>query len=1003
MKLRVGKKMINLGRRLMRNGWNVSRGTMGQSREDDGLKVVVLRDSPETNWQDVAKDWKPFFDFFHAGFLLFFATKITYLDLEAFDPDLPLTFNFPSLRTLKVEMVFHRRGFMATIQDTFPRFAEFSALQVLELRNIDFFRGNSGLQPPTFALRSLSASTKYSQRPADASDLDLFQYLSASDSKLERLVWRTEGPFDKLNLITCSYLVFFSCTIEDFHWALPVFPPLPKLKHLEFGTSRYGIQDLPLLSTFPHLNQSRGLKSLKLTEVLIIFPPPESGFHFDATEWKCELEELEWTHPRDKFTPSDVFLSLQILCPDSSSPPLRRFKLSYLSFGDPKYNILFLSRLLYCPTSSFNPSPSSLNIFKNGWLETIQTRYLHPLLISTPTYELQGRTLYLDDGHPDSLRLFIEPLIRSIQQNTLPSLTTVRIGWTIDPDDPYQVLRGPMELSSEDYHLLQQVKHVTSEKNILFESGDVIMKAPEAVGAAAQIKDGDVGSEEYRDNENEEDDGAEEGSDYEQPDESDIDYSYLSSDESDEDASSPGSEELLKPTQSTGHSYNILFLGTGTSESIPTISCLTSNPCLCCCLAHPPSKSKFKFISKSKSKYKSKAKTEFRSKSKSEESKRPLPKPNKRRNTSALITLPSGKTVLIDCGKSFRESALEFFPKNGKSVIDAVLLTHEHADAAYGLDDLRAWTLGGAIQPSLDVYCDRKTYDALSRVFPYTIDRSASTGGGDVPQFSWHIFEADQPVHLFDSTIVPLKVEHGLSAPDSDHSSDHVDQVGENSKETMRKTPYYCLGYLIDDSIAYLSDVSQIPPQVWHRLHSSYQLTGRHLDVLVIDCLRLLPHISHYGLPQALLTSGLLHPTRTYLTGFAHRATHSQWASVAEDWGEGEWRVNGREKIRRLGEMDVLQVPPSDLGAERIKEKSRRIDKAADGAESAFVEIAREMTEKIAIENVLGDVARQVQGKVMMRQKVVGTWVRPAYDGLNVFVGVNEQGRRVWDDSPEEL
>ncbi|KAH8913402.1 hypothetical protein BT69DRAFT_1291446, partial [Atractiella rhizophila] len=117
-----------------------------------------------------------------------------------------------------------------------------------------------------------------------------------------------------------------------------------------------------------------------------------------------------------------------------------------------------------------------------------------------------------------------------------------------------------MELSSEDYHLLQQVKHVTSEKNILFESGDVIMKAPEAVGAAAQIKDGDVGSEEYRDNENEEDDGAEEGSDYEQPDESDIDYSYLSSDESDEDASSPGSEELLKPTQSTGHSYNILFL-----------------------------------------------------------------------------------------------------------------------------------------------------------------------------------------------------------------------------------------------------------------------------------------------------------------------------------------------------------------------------------------------------------------------------------------------------------
>lgn len=68
------------------------------------------------------------------------------------------------------------------------------------------------------------------------------------------------------------------------------------------------------------------------------------------------------------------------------------------------------------------------------------------------------------------------------------------------------------------------------------------------------------------------------------------------------------------------------------------------------------------------------------------------------------------RTILIDCGKTFREQALKFFPKKGLRQIDAVILTREsksfetcelggtneslslsdhHADAVDGLDDLR--------------------------------------------------------------------------------------------------------------------------------------------------------------------------------------------------------------------------------------------------------------------------------------------------------------------------
>ena len=76
-----------------------------------------------------------------------------------------------------------------------------------------------------------------------------------------------------------------------------------------------------------------------------------------------------------------------------------------------------------------------------------------------------------------------------------------------------------------------------------------------------------------------------------------------------------------------------------------------------------------------------------------------------RRFCTSLVAIGSepgrpdtSSTILIDCGKSFYESALRYFPSNGLSKIDAVLLTHPHADAVLGLDDLRSWTMNGCIQ-----------------------------------------------------------------------------------------------------------------------------------------------------------------------------------------------------------------------------------------------------------------------------------------------------------------
>lgn len=71
--------------------------------------------------------------------------------------------------------------------------------------------------------------------------------------------------------------------------------------------------------------------------------------------------------------------------------------------------------------------------------------------------------------------------------------------------------------------------------------------------------------------------------------------------------------------------------------------------------------------------------------------------PNRRNNVSCAIikrrkSTPPGQTprcVLIDCGKTFREAICSLFPKHGLREIGALLLTHGHADAILGMDDLR--------------------------------------------------------------------------------------------------------------------------------------------------------------------------------------------------------------------------------------------------------------------------------------------------------------------------
>ena len=91
----------------------------------------------------------------------------------------------------------------------------------------------------------------------------------------------------------------------------------------------------------------------------------------------------------------------------------------------------------------------------------------------------------------------------------------------------------------------------------------------------------------------------------------------------------------------------------------------------------------------------------------------------------------SGATrhVQIDCGKTFREVVtMDVYRSYGIKWLDALLLTHDHADATGGLDELRSLQMYDQktfeISSSIRCICDRRTLARLRHCFPYLFPKT---------------------------------------------------------------------------------------------------------------------------------------------------------------------------------------------------------------------------------------------------------------------------------------
>ncbi|HCI85628.1 MAG TPA: hypothetical protein DHV68_02150, partial [Dehalococcoidia bacterium] len=94
---------------------------------------------------------------------------------------------------------------------------------------------------------------------------------------------------------------------------------------------------------------------------------------------------------------------------------------------------------------------------------------------------------------------------------------------------------------------------------------------------------------------------------------------------------------------------------------------------------------------------------------------------------------------MIDAGKFFYESAIQWFPKFNAQTIDGLVITHAHADAVGGLDDLRDWTNNA--QATLPIYLRQVDLDAVESLFFYLVDRNKQSGGGGVAKLDFTVID----------------------------------------------------------------------------------------------------------------------------------------------------------------------------------------------------------------------------------------------------------------------
>ncbi|MBN1575797.1 MAG: MBL fold metallo-hydrolase [Chitinispirillaceae bacterium] len=254
----------------------------------------------------------------------------------------------------------------------------------------------------------------------------------------------------------------------------------------------------------------------------------------------------------------------------------------------------------------------------------------------------------------------------------------------------------------------------------------------------------------------------------------------------------------------------LTFLGTGTSHGVPPIDCMLQQYASC-----PQGVCRQSMLD-----------------------------PKHRRTRSSILLRWEGASVLIDSGPDFREQCLrENIPD-----INAVLITHSHADHIYGIPDIRSYTRHHPIP----FFGSHESIAKIRYAFPYIFDPETPVGGG-IPRIT--TTAVDAPFALFDHTVIPIRVNH-------------LELDG-------------CFGFRIGP-LSYIPDMKSIAPDELKKLSGT--------TFLVLNCLRRgPPHPSHLTLRESIELARAIAPQRCYFIHMSHDIHYELDRAGLDPWMDFAW------------------------------------------------------------------------------------------------------------------